>query len=380
MILQSTRVWIAEQWLAAQIEVVEGKIVRIYPYATMPVDVDYQTQRILPGFIDTHIHGSHGEDTNLCDEEGLIRFANTLLQEGVTGFCPTTVTQSESVLLRALKNVAKVHETQREGAQILGVHFEGPYLNVKYKGAQPEAYIVASNVEQFKVFQQASGNLIRIITLAPEHDHEYALCRYASSQGITVNIGHSAASYEQTLLAVANGAKSMTHAFNAMSPLNHREPGVAGAMLRLGSVYAEVITDGNHVVWPVINLLFKAKGKDHVIMITDALSAKGMPEGFFDLGGQMVDIRSNGSAYIHQTDTLAGSTLKTNLGLRNLIEKAYVDEVSAINACTINPAKVIGYADRKGLIQVHYDADLVVLCDDYTVAATYIKGQKVYQV
>lgn len=379
MIIQSTRIWIAEQWLAAQIELVDGKISRVFPYATQAVDVDYQDQRILPGFIDTHIHGSHGEDTNLCDEDGLIRFANTLLQEGVTGFCPTTVTQSEAVLLRALKNVAKVERTQTEGSQILGIHFEGPYLNVKYKGAQPEKFIIASDVEQFKQFQEASNNLIRIITLAPENDQDYALCRYASSQNITVNIGHSAASYDQALLAMANGAKSMTHAFNAMSPLNHREPGVAGAMLRLGGAYAEVISDGNHVVWPVINLLFKAKGKDHVIMITDALSAKGMPEGFFDLGGQMVDIRSNGSAYIHETETLAGSTLKTNMGLRNLIEKAYVDEVSAINACTINPAKIIGYADRKGLIQVHYDADLVVLRDDYSVVATYIKGQKVYQ-
>jgi N-acetylglucosamine-6-phosphate deacetylase len=379
MILQSTRVWIAEQWSRAQVEIVNGKIERIHAYGSQAIDLDYGNLRVLPGFIDTHIHGSHGEDTNLCSEEGLIRFANTLLQEGVTGFCPTTVTQSEAVLLRALNTVAKVHQTQTQGSQILGIHFEGPYLNVKYKGAQPEQFIIPSNVEQFKKYELASNNLIKIITLAPENDEAYALCRYASSKGITVNIGHSAATYEQTWMAIANGAKSMTHAFNAMSPLNHREPGVAGAMLQLGSVYAEVISDGNHVVWPVINLLFKVKGKDHVIMITDALSAKGMPEGLFDLGGQMVDIRSNKSAYIHQTDTLAGSTLSTNIGLKNLIEKARVDEIAAINSCTINPAKVIGYAQQKGLIQVNYDADLVVLQDDYQVEATYIKGQKVYQ-
>jgi N-acetylglucosamine-6-phosphate deacetylase len=377
MIIQSRRMWISEQWQAAQMDVEAGIIVGIYAYDEKPVDVDLGAHRVLPGLIDTHIHGALGEDTNLTNEKGLLKMASHLLSEGVTSFCPTTVTQSEAVLVRALSNVAEVAKHQTQGAQILGVHFEGPYLNVKYKGAQPEAHIVPTDLDQFKRYVKASQGLIKIITLAPENDPDLQLTRYASSLGIRVNIGHSAASYDQVLMALANGASCMTHAFNAMSPLNHREPGVVGAMLRVGSAYAEVIADGNHVVWPVIKVLYEAKGKDHVIMITDSLMAKGMPQGDFDLGGQVVEIRSNGSVYIQGTNTLAGSTLKSHEGLRNLIEKARVDEVAAINSCTINPATHIGFGHRKGLLKVHYDADFIVLDDDYTLINTYLKGEKV---
>jgi N-acetylglucosamine-6-phosphate deacetylase len=187
MIIQSTKVWIEEQWLSAQIEILNDKIVRIYPYNTKQVDKDYGEHRIYPGFIDTHCHGAVGFDTNDANEEGLGKWLEVAVQEGVTSLCPTTITQSEEVLTRALENVARAVDHKHKGAQIVGVHFEGPYLCTMYKGAQPEQYIVKPNIEQFKRYEKASNNLIKIMTMAVENDEDYELVRYASLKGVAIN-------------------------------------------------------------------------------------------------------------------------------------------------------------------------------------------------
>lgn len=378
MIIQSTRVWIEEQWVAAQIDIEDNKIRRIYPHNTMNVDKDYGDLRIYPGFIDTHCHGAMGFDTNEADEEGLKQWLSVAVKEGVTSLCPTTITQGEEVLTKALKNVVNVMNQKPFGAQIVGVHFEGPYLCAKYKGAQPEEFIVKPNLEQFKRYEKASNGLIKIMTMAIENDEDYELVNYASRNGVAINIGHSAANYSESIFAIANGASGFTHTFNGMGPFNHREPGTVGAALRIGSAYAELICDGIHVSWPAINILFHAKGKDHIVMITDALQAKGVGEGRYIFGGQAIDIRSNGGAYLADTDRLAGSTLGYNQSLKNVIELASVNEVSAINAGTINPARVLKLDYKKGRIRANYDADLVILDRDYEVVETYVLGQSVY--
>lgn len=379
MIIQSTRVWIEEQWLAAQIEIDDKKINGIYPYNTKSVDLDYGDNRIYPGFIDTHCHGAIGFDTNDAVEEGLKSWLKVAVKEGVTSLCPTTITQGEEVLTNALINVAKVASEDYEGAQIVGVHFEGPYLCIKYKGAQPEKYIVKPDIEQFKRYQKASNNLIKIMTMAVENDEDYELVRYASQKGVAINIGHSAANYAESIFAIANGANGFTHTFNGMSPFNHREPGTVGAALRIGTAYTELISDGIHVSWPAVNILFNAKGKDHIVMITDALQAKGVGEGRYVFGGQEIDIRSNGGAYLADTNNLAGSTLSFNRSIRNVIELAGVSEVSAINASTINPAKVLKLDHKKGRIRANYDADLVILDREYDVLETYVLGKSAYK-
>jgi N-acetylglucosamine-6-phosphate deacetylase len=378
MIIQSTRVWIEEQWVAAQIDIEKNKIRRIYPHNTKNVDKDYGDLRIYPGFIDTHCHGAMGFDTNEADEEGLKQWLSVAVMEGVTSLCPTTITQGEEVLTKALKNVVNVMKQEPFGAQIVGIHFEGPYLCSKYKGAQPEEFIVKPNLEQFKRYEAASNGLIKIMTMAVENDEDYELVDYASRNGVAINIGHSAASYSESIFAIANGASGFTHTFNGMGPFNHREPGTVGAALRIGSAYAELICDGIHVSWPAVNVLFNAKGKDHIVMVTDALQAKGVGEGRYVFGGQAIDIRSNGGAYLADTDRLAGSTLGYNQSLKNVIELASVNEVSAINSGTINPAKVLKIDHKKGRIRANYDADLVILDRDYDVVETYVLGQAVY--
>ena len=197
MIIQSKKVWLADQFLGAQIEVEDGKIVNIYEYDEKPVDADYGEQRILPGFIDLHCHGAYGFDTNDAEEEGLRYWVKNIVNEGVTALLPTTITQSEEVLTNALKNVAKVVRDGYTGAEILGVHFEGPFLDMKYKGAQPEQYIVKPSVEQFKKYQEAADGLIRYITMATEQDDDFALTRYCAEHGVVVSIGHSAATSKE---------------------------------------------------------------------------------------------------------------------------------------------------------------------------------------
>lgn len=377
MIIQSKNVYVSGVFVACQIEVCDGKIVQIYPYGTKEVDADYGEDRVIPGMIDVHCHGGLGFDTNDANVEGLVKWAKGLLQEGITGFCPTTVTQSEEILTNAVANVAKVVKEGYEGAEILGIHFEGPYLNMKNKGAQPPEYIVTPNVEQFKKYQEAANGLIKIITMATENDPDFALTRYCAANGVNVSIGHSGATYDDAVLAVLNGANGMTHTYNGMNGLHHREPALVGAAMNLKDTYAEIICDGNHVVWPAIRALITSKGRDYCIMIDDALCAKGCAPGYYELGGNAIEIRANGSAYLQGTNTLAGGTLKFNKGLQNLVEKVMIPIDWAINMCTINPARYLGVDDHKGKIMAGYDADMVVLDRDYEVVQVYAKGKAV---
>ena len=375
MIIQSKKVWIADQFTPAQLELEDGIIKEIYPYDEKEVTKDYGDLRILPGFIDIHCHGAYGFDTNDANPEGLRKWAKGIVDEGVTSFLATTLTQSEEVLTNAVSNVAKVVEEGYEGAEILGIHFEGPYLNKAHKGAQPEEYCVKPNIEQFKRYQKAAHGLIKYITMAVENDEDYALTKYCSQNNVVVSIGHSNATYEQAVQAYAHGARSMTHVYNAMTPFTHRANGLVGGALRIRNMYGEIICDGNHSTLAALNNFFTSKGPDYSIMITDSLMCKGFPVGTkFDFGGQEVVIYPDGSAHLVEAGNLAGSTLNVNKGLKILIEDALVPVNYAINACTSNPARCLHVDDRKGTIGVGYDADLVVLDRDYEVVQTYCKG------
>lgn len=376
MIIQSKRVWLANNFNEMQLEIVDGKITNIYPYGTKEVDVDYGTDRILPGFIDVHTHGAYGFDTDDGDEAGLRNWAKNLpADEGVTSFLPTTVTQSFEVLSNASRNVANVVAAGYEGAHILGIHFEGPYLDMKYKGAQPPEYILDCDVEQFKEYQKAANGLIKYIALAPEHDPDLALTKYCSENGIVVAMGHSNATYAQAVLAIANGAKCMTHVYNGMTPYNHRELGLVGAAMRIRDCYGEIICDGYHSSPVALNNYFAIKGADYAVMISDSLRPKGLPMGEYTSGGAAIVIGPEGTAKLKGTNTLAGSTLRMNKGLQVLIEKALVDVATAINSCTLNPARLLGVDNCKGKLCAGYDADITVLADDYSIVQCYVSGE-----
>ena len=345
MVIQSKKVWLADQFVPAAIEVNDGRITAILPYGTKDVDDDYGDKRIVPGFMDIHCHGAYEFDTNDANEDGLRYWAEHIVSEGVTSFLATTITQSVEVLTNAVTNVANVMESGYDGAEILGIHFEGPYLDMKYKGAQPDQCIVKPT-------------------------------RYLTAHGVVVSIGHSGATYEQAVMAYANGARSMTHVYNGMSPFNHRANGLVGAAYRIRTMYGEIICDGCHSTPAALNNYFMSKGPDYAIMVSDALMAKGTPVGSkYLFGGNEIIIYPDGSAHLTATGGLAGSTLNINKGLRILVEEALVPFNYALNSCTINPAKCLHLDDRKGSIQVGKDADLVVLEDNYDVLQTYCMGQ-----
>lgn len=210
-----------------------------------------------------------------------------------------------------MANVAKVMEDGYEGAEILGIHFEGPYLDMVYKGAQPEQYIVKPTVEQFERYQSAAKGHIVYLTMATETDEDFALTRYLTEHGVVVSIGHSAATYEQAVMAYAHGARSMTHVYNGMTPFNHRANGLVGAAYRIRTMYGEIICDGNHSTPAALNNYFMSKGPDYCIMISDALMAKGTPVGSkFIFGGNEIVIYPDGSAHLTSTGGLAGSYFK----------------------------------------------------------------------
>lgn len=379
MIIQSKRVWVLGHFIEAQLELEDGKIKNVLAYGAKPADKDYGERRIVPGFIDVHTHGAYGFDTNDAEEEGLRNWMKHIPEEGVTGICPTTITQTEEVLTKAVKNVAKVVEEGYEGAEILGIHFEGPYLDMVYKGAQPEQCIVKPDVEQFKQYQKAANGLIKIITMATERDENFELTKYCAANDVRVSIGHSAATIEEAGMAIANGATSMTHIFNGMTPFHHRKPGLVGAAMRFRDTFGEVICDGNHSTPDALNDLFMAKGRDYTIMITDALMVKGLPVGTKVLfGGNEIELYPDGSAHLTGAKSLAGSTLKVNEGLKVLVEKAMIPWDYAINSCTLNPARYLNVDDRKGKLVAGYDADIVVLNDDYSVEMTYVRGNEAF--
>ncbi len=375
MIIQSKRVWIGSQFLPAQLEVTGEKISRIYAWGEKKADIDYENARLVPGFIDVHTHGAYGFDTNDGTPEGLRHWMRHIPEEGVTSILPTTVTQMPDVLTAAVANVAAVIDEGYEGAEILGIHFEGPYLDMEYKGAQPPEAIAKASVEEFSRYQAAAKGHIKYITLAPELDEDFALTRYCKETGVVVSMGHSAATYEEALLGIANGATSMTHVYNGMTPYHHRRQGLVNAAFRVRSVYGEIICDGCHSDVNALNNFFTAKGSDYSMMISDSLRAKHCPPGGeYTLGGHQIEIGEDGLARLKGTDTIAGSTLKMNQGLRILVEEAMVPFETALNSCTLNPARCLGVDGRKGRLTAGYDADIVVLGDDYSVIQTYCRG------
>lgn len=375
MIVQSKKVWIGGQFIPAQLSVEEGVIQRIFPYGEQKAQDDYGALRIVPGFIDIHTHGAYGFDTNDGEPEGLRNWMKKIPEEGVTSILPTTVTQMPDVLTAAVANVAQVAEEGYEGAEILGIHFEGPYLDMKYKGAQPPEAIAKATVEEFLKYQQAAKGMIRYITLAPELDEDFALTRYCKKNGVVVSMGHSAATYEQSLMGIANGATSMTHIYNGMTAYHHRNQGLVNTAFRVRDIYGEIICDGCHSDVNALNNYFTAKGRDFAIMVSDSLRPKHCPPGGnYSLGGHPIEIGEDGLARLKGTDTIAGSTLYMNRGLKILVEEAQVPFDAALNSCTANPARCLKVDDRKGYLRFGYDADFVVLGDDYSVVQTYCRG------
>ena len=333
---------------------------------------------VVPGFIDEHIHGAGGSDAMDGTVDALQTISEFVAREGTTGFLATTMTQSPENITNALKAVKKIREKgEYKGAEVLGVHLEGPFISPKHVGAQPLEYVATPNAELFDKYNEASGNSIKIVTLAPEVEGGLELVKHLGNIGVVASVGHTGGKYADVVNAVAAGATNVTHTYNAQTGLHHREAGVVGAAMLLDELNCEMICDTIHVSVPAIKLVIKNKPHDKYTLITDAMRAKGMPDGKSELGGQEVFVK-NGEARLAD-GTLAGSVLKMNVAIKNLVEKVGVPFTDAIDFATYNPAKNIGVLCDRGTIEVGKRADLTVLNSDFEVLCTLVNGKIVYK-
>ncbi|ALC91495.1 N-acetylglucosamine-6-phosphate deacetylase [Bacillus sp. FJAT-18017] len=334
---------------------------------------------VLPGFIDLHIHGAGGADTMDGTLQALETIAGILPAEGTTSFLATTITQEKGEIRQALQNAAAYMETYNTPgkAEILGIHLEGPFINPVRKGAQPEKYIVEPTIDLFEEWQKSSGHSIKLVTLAPEQKGGLELIRHLADQGVVASIGHSDATYSKCMEAVEAGARHVTHLYNGMRGLHHREPGVVGAALLLEQLKMEMIVDGVHSAPESVKLAIRTKGVDGTILITDAMRAKCLKDGQYDLGGQEVFVE-DGKALL-SNGTLAGSILKMNHSLKNVIEFSGVSLQEAVKMASENPARQLNIFHRKGSIAPGKDADFVIVDENLEVQLTFCRGKEAFR-
>lgn len=337
----------------------------------------YRGEYIVPGFIDIHCHGGNGYDTMDSTQDALEEISKFKAKNGCTGFLASTVTSSIKDTAKALENVNQCSKQfTKKGAEILGVHLEGPFINTKQKGAQREDLIISLSVEVMEKFIEKSGGLIKIVTYAPELDTDFKFTSFLSSKGIIPSVGHSFADYKIIISAVKFGLKSSSHIFNQMKGIHHREPGTVGAILTEENLFAEIIADCIHVHPAIVNLLVKAKGVDKIIIVTDAMRAAGLQDGIYDLGGLKVIVK-NSEARL-ESGNLAGSTLIMSKAVKNMIEKMRISIEKSVRMASLNPAQLLGLDKDRGSLTPGKRADIVVLDGNFNVVYTIKKGRVIY--
>lgn len=329
--------------------------------------IDCAGYRIVPGFVDVHIHGCAGTDTMDATREAIENMAKYLITKGVTSFCPTTMTVGKDAIIAAVKNVKDCADKPCEGAAVVGVNMEGPFISEKRKGAQKSDHIIQPTFDVFKEIYDASGDIIKLVDIAPEEDKDFEFIKKASKM-CTVSLAHSTAGYDTVKGAIDSGLTHMTHLFNAMTGFTHREPGAVGAAFEDDRVRAEVICDGHHIHEAVLRSAFKLLG-DRAVIVSDSMRAAGLPEGEpYDLGGQSVTV--NGGVARLADGTIAGSVTNLHEEICNLV-KFGIPLEDAVKSATIVPATAIGLQNEIGSIKVGKRADLVLLNDDLSIAAVY---------
>lgn len=335
----------------------------------------------VPGFIDEHTHGGYGTDVMDADYEGLRNLTNKLPGEGVTAFLPTTMTANLNDIKAAIDNTLKVKSYNENnefgGAEIIGLHLEGPFINKRYKGAQPEDYILTPDVEMLKELIKHSHNNVKKLTYAPELDNNFEFIKCLTNNDIIPSVGHSDGTFSQIETAVENGLSSVTHFHNGQSPHHHREPGVVTAGFALDELSVEIICDGIHLHKDTVKAVYKIKGRDKIILITDSMEAKGLKDGEYELGGQKV-IKTGSEARLGDK-TLAGSCLTMIEAVRNIIKFTGCTLEDAVTMASTNPARDLNILYRKGSLDIGKDCDLVILDSNYNIVKTLCKGKVVFK-
>lgn len=355
----------------------EEKIDKIVPLDEVVLSdyevIDAQGNYVAPGLVDIHIHGYLGEDASDGNTEGLKKMAEGLVANGVTSWCPTTMTISKEDIQKAFDCIRKVKNSgDYYGAKILGVNSEGPFINPSKKGAQAEEHILRPDAD----FILENADIVKLFTVAPEVDGaKECIEKVKANSNITVSMGHTNATYEEANAGIEAGISHATHLFNAMTALMHRNPGVVGAALSDDNVSCELIADTFHVNKGLFKLVSKIKG-DKLCLITDCLRSGGMPDGDYTLGGQ--PITKKGIECRLADGTIAGSVLTLNNGVYNLLENTDLSVSEAVACASINPARAVGEADDIGSLEEGKKADIIIADDKFGIVSTIIDGEVRY--
>ncbi|MGB2627798.1 MAG: N-acetylglucosamine-6-phosphate deacetylase [Candidatus Acidiferrum sp.] len=358
----------------------DGVIEAVGPRSSMSVPAGADEVRALdqtaaPGFVDVHIHGAGGHDIMEGTDRAMEAVSRTLATHGTTSFVATTVTADADVICQSAEDISSYMGRQRDAgdsrAEVLGIHFEGPFINPVRRGVQPAEFIKLPSRELLGRFIEAAGGHAQILTIAPEMLGAMPCIDAARKSGLLVGIGHTDATYEQARAAIARGAHHAIHVYNAMRPFSHRDSGVIGAVLTTPEVTAELIADGVHVDETAMKLLLQAKGAAGVILISDGISATGMPDGKYALGSLQVTV--SGGICRDQDGRLAGSTLTLDRALRNIVALG-ASVADAVRMLTLNPARLLGIEFKKGSLRAGADADIVLLDDSLNITRVWTRG------
>jgi N-acetylglucosamine-6-phosphate deacetylase len=337
--------------------------------------LDFSGYALAPGLIDIHIHGGAGYDVMEAGASEFAALEHSLLRSGVTAYVPTTVTAPLERLLSALDKLGRYisQPSSSDGVRPLGIHLEGPFISHVKRGVHPAQDLLAPSPALLERFWQASHGTIRMLTIAPELPGAIETIEQACKLGMVVSLGHSNASAAETKAAIDAGAAHATHTFNAMRPLDHREAGILGIVLNDPRITADIIADGIHVAPPVLSLFIKAKGLDGAILITDAISATGKPDGTYRLGAMDVTVREGRCEH---EGKLAGSVLTLDRAVRNAVTFMGIPMPAAIRTATLNPARRLGLDDDRGTIAPGRIADLIVLTSSGKIAFVIAHGKQ----
>lgn len=338
--------------------------------------VDFGDAVIAPGFFDIHIHGGAGLDVMLASPSDLPRLGRFLATHGVTGYFPTTVAAPLDSTCAALERLADAIEATLADSSVqaraLGIHLEGPFLSHKRRGVHPPENLVAPTIAVFDRLWQAARGYVRVLTIAPEIPGAMEVIAEAARRKVCVSIGHSDAEMPVAQDAIKAGARHATHTFNAMRPLDHREPGIIGEVLTNDRITADMIVDGIHVAPAVVKLFLEAKGPERAVLITDAISATGMPDGRYKLGPIEVDVKDGKCT---SGGSLAGSVLTMDRAVRNVTKFSHWTLRDAVRAATLNPARAVGMANHYGVLAAGASADFTVLSSSGEVMKTIVGGR-----
>lgn len=337
--------------------------------------IDAEGKLLLPGFIDTHVHGAVGHDTMDGSVECLHAMADFFVTKGVTAFTPTTLTSSHEKILKSLECIQQIMTMPKRGASIVGAHLEGPYLNVEKCGAQNPDYVRLCDPDEAQAYFDTG--VLRIISLAPEFTENHWLIDKCNHEGVTASIAHTNASYEVALSAIELGMSQSTHTYNAMTGLHHRNPGVVGAILADERVTCELIADNIHVHHGAMKSLWQAKGADCITLISDSMRASGMPDGEYKLDNLTTFVKEGRVSL--GNGTLAGSILTMDVAIKNFMQATGTNIQDILPTFSLNPARAIGLAHKKGSITQGKDADLVLVDDEFTVLKTIVEGKIVFE-